>query len=66
MNNTFYEIIIDSPLPDKMSHYFDPLNTLSNDQQTIISGNIIDQSALFGIIATIRDLNLKLVSINRK
>ena len=61
-----YEIVIDSLLPERMKDYFEPMNITTKANCTVISGDVVDQSALFGIIATIRDLNLKLVSINRK
>ena len=61
-----YEIIIESLLPERMTDYFEPMIITTKNNYTIIAGEVIDQSALFGIIATIRDLNLRLVSINRK
>lgn len=33
--------------------------------ETILTGSIADQSALHGLLAKIRDLNLTLISINR-
>jgi len=62
----FYEIIIESLLPERMKDYFEPMIIMTKNNYTIITGEVIDQSALFGVIATIRDLNLLLVSINRK
>jgi hypothetical protein len=33
---------------------------------TLLSGRIIDQPALHGIFARIRDLNLKIISLNKR
>jgi len=33
--------------------------------ETVISGPIVDQAALYGLIARIRDLNLTLLSVNK-
>jgi hypothetical protein len=40
--------------------------TLLSDGHTLISGPIIDQSALFGILIRIRDLGIPLISVNRE
>lgn len=61
-----YEIVVDAILPERMADYFQPMSITTNGNYTFIKGNVLDQSSLFGIIATIRDLNLKLVSINRQ
>ena len=68
------------PLPSQSSHYairikglLDPhwewLEGLSvthiGPGETLISGPIVDQAALHGLIARIRDLNLTLLSVNQ-
>jgi len=60
----YYDIIIDSVLPERMMDYFQPMKITTKANRTHISGYVVDQSALFGVLALIRDLNLKLVSIN--
>lgn len=62
----FYKIVIDTILPERMYDYFQPMEITRQKTTTLIKGNIPDQAALFGIITTIRDLNLKLISINRQ
>ena len=39
--------------------------TLTGDGETLITGRVVDQAALHGLLARIRDLNLTLISINR-
>jgi hypothetical protein len=34
--------------------------------QTLISGQVVDQAALFGILLRIRDMGIKLVSVKRR
>lgn len=35
-----------------------------NPAETLLSGIVVDQSALYGIIARLRDLSLQLISVN--
>ena len=35
------------------------------DFTTALRGNIVDQSALYGVLRTINDLGLELISVNR-
>ncbi len=62
----FYEIRIEGQITDRWSDWFEGL-TIRNvpDDDTILSGMICDQAALFGVLNKIHGLNLKLVSINR-
>jgi hypothetical protein len=34
--------------------------------ETILSGNVADQSALYGVMAKLRDLGVELVSLNQE
>ena len=36
----------------------------TEDQKTILSGPVSDQSALYGLIGKLRDLGLKLISVH--
>ena len=45
--------------------WFDGLTiTLEEDCDTLLSGPVIDQSALYGILKKIRDLGMPLLSVN--
>ncbi len=61
----FYEILIKGQLDQRWSDWFTgmQLTNLENDR-TLISGMLPDQSALYGLLERIRDLNLCLVSVN--
>ncbi len=63
----YYEIRIEGPLNPRWSDWFAGLSIcLLPDGTTLIAGDLPDQSALHGILMKIRDLNLVLVSVNRK
>jgi hypothetical protein len=59
-----YEIRVEGHLADRWSDWFEGL-TIRNDPngETILSGPITDQAALFGVLAKIHNLNLILNSV---
>ena len=60
-----YAIRVDGLL-DPHWEWLEGLNVTHIDPgETLISGPIIDQAALHGLIARIRDLNLTLLSVNQ-
>ncbi len=67
----FYEIIIAEHLGSSWKESFEGMKfdeKYSQDGQmaiTVISGVLLDQAALFGVLIKIRDLGLTLVSVNR-
>ncbi len=63
---TFYEIRIEGMLPQDWSDWFGGMGiTQFVDGETALSGPVADQAALHGLLNLIRDLNLKLVSVER-
>lgn len=60
-----YEICIRGQLSDQWATWFDGLTiNLTDDGNTILSGNIIDQAALHGVFKKIRNLGLTIISVN--
>lgn len=61
-----YEIKIRGHLDSHWSDWFDGL-TMIHDKggDTILSGPIVDQPALYGVLTKVRDLGLPLLSVNR-
>ena len=61
-----YEIRVEGHLADRWSDWFEGL-AIRNDPngETVLSGLLIDQAALFGVLARIHDLNLSLISVQR-
>lgn len=61
-----YEIHVEGVLDKDWSGWFDGLHlTTRPDGTTVISGPIIDQAALHGVLARIRDLGLVLIGVRR-
>lgn len=58
------KIIISGHLDKKWKEWFDGMDITYKGDNTILSGNIKDESCLHGILNRIRDLNLKLISVN--
>ena len=58
-----YKIELSGHIEYDWSKYFEKIKTTYIEGNTILSGAVIDQSALHGLIARIRDLNLVIVSV---
>jgi len=60
-----FQIKIKGHLGQQWAGRFDGLTiTLEEDGNTLLSGPIVDQSALHGILKKIRDLGIPLISVN--
>ncbi len=60
-----YEIRIQGTLGPDWAEWFDGMEIRpGEDGQTILAGEIVDQAALHGLLARVRDLNLTLVSVS--
>ena len=63
----FYEFRIKGNLDPRWSDWFEGLTiTYPETEETILAGLVTDQSALHGMLAKIRDLNLILISVAQK
>lgn len=58
------EIVVEGHLDKKWKNSFEDLDINYEGDNTILKGNIKDEAHLHGVLNQIRDLNLKLVSIN--
>ena len=59
----FYEIIIGGYIPET---WFEGLTIIKQpDFTTKLRGDIMDQSALYGVLRTINDLGVELISVKR-
>ncbi len=60
----FCEIIVKGHLDISWSGWFEGLTVTHNDNgETMLSGQIRDQAALYGIIAKVRDMGLFLILV---
>jgi hypothetical protein len=61
-----YQILVGGHLDDRWADWFDGLTVQRQDDgTTLLMGAIVDQAALHGVIARIRDLALPLLSVQR-
>ena len=59
-----YEIRVKGHLEDHWSEWFDGLEiTNLENGEALLSGAIVDQAALHGVLAKVRDLGLPLVAV---
>lgn len=59
-----YEICIKGHLNQRWSHWFEGLTiALKDNGETLLSGPVVDQAALYGLLIKVRDLGLPLVSV---
>jgi hypothetical protein len=67
MDARFYEIRVEGHLTDRWSDWFAGL-AIRNDPngETTLSGPLVDQAALFGVLGKIHALNLTLISVNKR
>ncbi len=60
-----YEIRIKGHLDGRWADWFEGLTiTLEDDGNTLLTGPVIDQAALHGLLRKVRDLGMPLLSVN--
>jgi hypothetical protein len=59
------EIRVKGRIDERWSDWFDDLTITHTDRdETVLTGSIVDQTALYGLLSKLRDLGLALVSVN--
>ena len=59
-----YEIRLKGHLSNRWAGWFDGLTiTLEDNGQTLLTGPVVDQAALHGLLRKVRDLGMPLVSV---
>ena len=66
-----YEIKVQGRLDERWAHWFDGMSlTLEQAEDgsttTVLTGSVVDQAALYGLINRMRDLGLPLISVGRR
>lgn len=60
-----YQIRLKGQLGNQWTDWFEGLTiTLEEDGHTLLSGPVVDQAALYGLLKKVRDLGLPLIAIN--
>ena len=61
-----YQIRIQGHLGGQWTDWFGGLSiTLEDNGETLLTGPVIDQAALHGLLRKVRDLGMPLISVNR-
>lgn len=58
------EIRVTGRIDQDWSEWFEGFAITHTDEETILAGCLPDQSALYGMLAKLRDLGLSLLSVN--
>ncbi len=63
--STLYQIRLAGHLGHEWTDWFEGLTiTLEEDGNTLLTGAVVDQAALHGLLRKVRDLGMPLVSVN--
>lgn len=66
MSEQNYQILLEGHLDPSWTEWLEGMTiTLLESGETLLSGPVVDQAALRGLLTKIMDMNLKLVSINQ-
>ena len=60
---TVYRIVVRSELSDRYAVAFEGMEMETKDGETILTGEVVDQPHLFGILERINGLGLELLSV---
>lgn len=58
-------IHIQGKIDEDWSDWFEGLSVQTTEEGTLLVGEVADQSALYGILARLRDLGLELLSVEQ-
>lgn len=62
---TVYQIRVKSHLRSDWTDWFEGLTiTLEDTGNTLLTGPVVDQAALYGVLKKVRDLGMLLISLN--
>ena len=61
-----YQIRIQGHLGSEWTDWFEGLSiTLEDNGETLLTGPVVDQAALYGLLRKVRDLGMLLLAVNR-
>jgi hypothetical protein len=62
---TVYEFVIEGELGDRFACRFEGLGFQRREGTTVLTGRLVDQAQLSGVLAQIQELGLELVSVDQ-
>jgi len=60
---TVYRIVVRGELSDRYAVAFEGMHLEAKNRRTILTGEVVDQPHLFGILARVNSLGLELLSV---
>jgi len=60
-----YQIRIKGHLDKQWTDWFEGMTIAQDNDNTLLTGTVVDQAALYGLLKKVRDLGMPLVSVNR-
>ncbi len=60
-----YEITVGALLDEDWSAWFDDFDVQADGRVTVLRGQVVDQSALHGLLARLRDVGVPLLDVHR-
>ena len=60
-----YEFVVKGEGGSAVRAVFDDLAVTVQDGHTTLRGNLVDQAAVYGVLARVQDLGLELVAVHR-
>lgn len=61
-----YEIVVSGQLEPDWSNWFEGFTIEAETGRTRLTGRIVDQTALHGVLAKLRDLGIPIIAIERQ
>ena len=66
MSQEFYQITVKGHLNANWADWFDGLTITALDNgETLLTGPVVDQAALHGLLRKVRDLGMPLIAVSR-
>ena len=63
---TDYELVLRGEIGDRFAPVFEDMHLERIEGRTVLTGEMLDQAQLLGVIERIQELGLELVSVNPK
>lgn len=64
-DSAWYEIRVQGRLDARWAAWLDGMTVRADGRTTLIVGRVVDQPALHGLLARLRDLNVPLIAVNQ-